>query len=264
MRLRNAPLVHVLTEIQFSPVLGVAERMPGIQVELRQHGFPWLTEGAVHTVTVAPGAAPQVTVRPRWAFGSRDRATAVILSESTLAVHTAAYTTVEPFLELVRVAASTVAGQIEASLVARIGLRYVDRVPLEEDVDISELVVSGLLGFPLAGVTEAAALQGLRTETVGSTPDGILAVRSGLVPPEHILPPDLEAGILTYPSKPGHEQWGLIMDFDHFSAFEGDTFDFDADPIIEHVERLHTATRRAFDLAVTEKAIEHWGPWEEV
>jgi uncharacterized protein (TIGR04255 family) len=215
-------------------------------------------------MTIIPGAMPQVKLRPRWAFLSSERGTAVVLSESTLALHTATYTSLEPFLEQLRAVAGVVNDEAPIDLVSRIGMRYIDRIADRDELPIREAVVPGLLGFPLRALGEdligAAAL---RTEIAGVTRSGMLVVRSFLLPPGQIVPPDLEQGQVVYPEPQDLERSAISMDFDHFTEFSQTPFPFDPDAIVGHAEVLHGTLRRAFDHAATVAAFEAWGPWED-
>lgn len=261
MRLRNAPLVHVLAEIRFSQVLSIEKYVPAIQEALRELGYPWLVEGTIQTVTVVAEAPPQVSIRPQWAFLQADKTTGVVLSEASLVLHTTQYSTLEPFLAGLQQVVAVLAQVARIDLVERIGMRYLDRIPPDEDGDLAPFVVPGLAGFPMDDMGSLGALQ---TETAGRTPDGVLVVRSMLLPPGQIVPPDLDPAPVVYPTAERHDAPALALDFDHYTVFETEVFLFDSELVVQHARKLHTALRRAFDVAVTPYAIERWGPWEEV
>lgn len=261
MRLRNAPLVHVLAEVRFSPVLSFEKYVPAIQDALRELGYPRLVEGTVQTVTVAAEAPPQVSIRPQWAFLQAEKTAGIVLSESSLVLHTTRYSTVEPFLEGLQRVVAVLSEVVRIDLVERIGMRYIDRILPDEDGDLGPFVVPGLVGFPM---DDTGGLRALRTETAGRTADGVLVVRSVLLPPGQIVPPDLDPTPVVYPDAEWHSVPALALDFDHYTAFETEVFLFDAELVVQHARKLHAALRRAFDVAVTPYAIERWGPWEEV
>lgn len=259
MRLRTAPLVHVLAEIRFSLVLGLEKHVPAIQDALRGRGYPRLVEGTIQTVTAVAGSPPQVSIRPRWAFLSADRTTGIVLSDSSVVLHVTRYTTVEPFLESLGQIVDVLAEEAQIELVERIGMRYIDRVLPDADGDVSRLVVPGLVGFPMDAL---GTLGGLRTETAGNTGEGVLVVRSMLLPPGQIVTPDLDPAPVVYADAEKHNTPALGLDFDHYTVFEAEVVAFNSQHVVQHARSLHGALRRAFDAAVTPYAIERWGPWE--
>ncbi len=261
MRLRNAPLVHVLAEIRFSPVLSIEKYVPAIQDALRELGYPRLIEGTVQTVTVMAEAPPQVSIRPQWAFLQAEKTAGAVLSESSLVLHTTRYSTVEPFLESLHRVAAVLSEVVRIDLVERIGMRYIDRIPPDEDGDLGPFVIPGLVGFPM---DDMGGIGALWTETVGRTPEGVLVVRSMLLPSGQVVPPDLDMAPVVYPPVERHDTVALALDFDHYTLLEAEVFPFDAELVVQHARKLHAALRRAFDVAVTPYAIERWGPWEEV
>lgn len=267
MRLRNAPLVHVLAQVVFSPVLNWMERVPVLQERMIDLGFPRLRDGETTEITFTPGSIPQQKVQPRFDFIDRDQRTAFVLSESSLALHTTNYQTREPFLAKLQLGLEALKASMKVSLVERLGLRYIDFVQPHSGEPFGAYVHAGLLGYPFREAPALeAALGAFATQSVARTPAGTLAIRSGIVPPGQYLPPDLDPGALLPPladlTRPG-----LTVDFDHFAIFSGPgstPLDFSPPAIIAHVDQLHTALRHAFDAIATSHAIERWGPWEEV
>jgi uncharacterized protein (TIGR04255 family) len=263
-KLRNAPLVHVLADVQFSQVFGLEERVVRLQAAFKELGFPWVQEGMIQQVTAVAGSPPEVTLRRRYDFRGAERTTAIALTESAIALHTTAYTHDEPFLSQVGSVLSGFLEVVDPPLVERIGIRYLDRIASSRDVPLDHLVVPGMLGFLGAPVLMGSELLGMRTETVSRTADGILAVRSGVLGPNQIVPWDLQPGMLVYPKRADHAESALFLDFDHYVQLGAEAFPMAADPVLEHLKSLHRAVRAAFRQAVTPKAIEIWGSWEEV
>ncbi len=264
MRLTNAPLVHVLADVQFSPVLTLQEQVPTFQAAVRSAGFPWYAEGVVHEVTQAPGVAAKIAMRPFWTFQTGDKREGLSLSERSLTLHTAAYSTVEPFLETFSRLLEALKKVADVDLVSRIGLRYVDRIHAEsDDEDIRRYTHPGVLGFPFAAVSGGYHGLGFRTESAAQTDTGVLVVRSMVLPSGKVVPPDLESIPLAYVPRWGFSRPAVCLDFDHFRSFDQESFAFNPDAIISVMTELHRALRRAFDAVATEHAIERWGPWTQ-
>jgi uncharacterized protein (TIGR04255 family) len=261
MHLRNAPLVHVLAQVVFSPVLSIANRVAEIQSRLSAVGFPRLVEGTIQQLSLAGEATPTVSTRRRWDFLDKDCTTGFELSESWLVLSTTAYSSAEPFLELLRRGVEILQDTTDVQLVERLGLRYIDLVRLGPDELFEQYVQPGLLAFPFARSPELkATVQTLRTEAVASTAVGSLVVRSMLLPAGQLVPSDLDSSVLVYPTGLRTDRPSLALDFDHYVEH---VLDFKSSVILDLMGQLREASRESFKVAVTPFAFERWGPWEE-
>lgn len=266
-QLRNAPLVHALAQVAFTPVLSIAECIPAIQRLLIQQGFPRFAESANPEVALTPGQPASASLKRRWDFIDRDQHWGIVLTESSLVLQTSKYPTIEPFLDRLRNAVDSIADTIRPALVERLGIRYIDLVRPDPGESFGQYVHSGLLGFPFRDSPQLGAqLRGFQTQSVAGTDVGALAIRSYLLPPNHFVPPDLQPTYLAYRQSDKDTQPALALDFDHFSIFRGSgggSFDFDERAIIAHVTRLHSTVRAAFDAIALPHAMKRWGPWEK-
>lgn len=264
MRLQNAPLVHVLAQVVFSPVWELSERVKAFRAAIHPMGFPWVAEGQVHHVTVTDQAPPKVELRPRWDFLSADKTTGVTLTQEALVFQTTAYTSSAPFRDQLRDVLRALREVTGAEFVQRVGLRYIDLIRVAPGERFSEYVHHGLLGFPWREAPDLQARAiGLRTEAIAQTTVGIMAVRSAVLPPGQMVPSDLLPAVLRYPPPPEPQNGlpGLAVDFDHFVQFDETPLPFDADRIVEIVQQLRDGSRAAFEAAGTPYAFERWGPW---
>lgn len=276
MRLRNAPLVHVLAQVAFSPVLNWTEHVPALQDRLIDLGFPRVHRGEVTEITfgVTPGGAnePAQQTTPQFAFLDRDQRTAFVLSAGTFVLHTSDYKSVEPFLACLRDGLGALSATMKVRLVERLGLRYIDLVQPTGNEGYAEYVDAGLLGYPFRSAPGSPPAIGatqvtFATQSVARTTEGVLAIRSGVLPPGQYLPPDLHPVSLQRPPNIDPARPGLIVDFDHFTVFNtpGErVMDFDAGTIVSHMEKLHATLRVAFRAIITPYAEARWGPEEAV
>lgn len=275
MRLDNAPLVHVLAQVVFSPVLRFEERLDAFREAIHGAGFPWVKQGFLHEVMVVAGheavPVPSVTVRPRLDYLSPDRRTGVTLTERTIALQTTAYTSSTPFWEQLGHVVSVCGNVFGPELIERIGLRFTDVVRVRRGERFSEYVQPGLLGFAWRDVPELEARGiGLRTETLAQTPYGAFMVRSAVLPPKQVVPPDLLPTLLAFPEIPEDvaEQPSLALDFDHFvelneAPFNATPMLYSADGVVNVIRQLHSGHRAVFEAAATRHAFARWGPWIE-
>jgi uncharacterized protein (TIGR04255 family) len=273
MRLQNAPLVHVLAQVVFSPLLRFEERVAAFREAVHEAGFPWVQQSFLHEVTVAAelGSAPvpSVVVKPRWDYVSADRRTGVTLTDSSVALQTTDYSSRAPFFAQLYRVLNACAATMGPEYVERIGLRFTDVVRVQRGERFSQYIHTGLLGFPWRDTPglEARGV-GLRTESVAETSVGHFLVRSVVLPPTQVVPPDLNPTPLVFApiQKEVAEQPALSLDFDHFVHYNqpphvGDPVRFDTDRVLDVVRRLHAGHREAFEAAGTEYAIKQWGPW---
>ena len=264
MQLENAPLVHVLVQVVFSPVWDIQERVTPFGRALQELDFPWVEPRQIHNVTVTDNAPPRVEIKERWDFLNPDRTTAVSLMDSMLVLQTATYTSGEPFRRQLQDILQVLATVAEVGFVERIGLRYIDVVRVRPGERFSEYVKPGLLAFPWREAEGLGARAfGIRTESLAHTAiGGVMGVRSSVLQPGQILPADLMPPILLYPAVPEAVAPlpALALDFDHYITFDQSPFAFHPDQIVGVVRDLHAGHRAAFGAATTAHAIECWGP----
>lgn len=266
MRLKSAPLVHVLAQVVFSPILSLERSLPELQERLAPE-YPRFRESSVTTIPLTGGAATAVPISvAQWEFADRAQRTGIVLSKNSVVLQTTAYSSREAFFTRLYAILNTIRDfASSAPLVERIGLRYVDLVRPVGDEPYRTYVHMGLLGFPFRDSPHLHARSlGFLTQSVAKTNSGMLAIRSGTLPPGALLPPDLNPGMLQPALQPmPSERPGLAVDFDHFTVFDGTTpaMDFDPEAILAHARLLHATLREAFDTIITPEALKRWGPW---
>jgi uncharacterized protein (TIGR04255 family) len=260
LRLRNSPLVHVLAQVVFAPVLSMRDHIPAIQSQLRRAGLPRYQEHAIQTVLLS-GGAPEVASKRRWDFIDREAHLAVSLMEEAVVLQTSAYGTFEPFLDMLHCVLDSVAQESSPSLVERVGLRTIDIVHPKQGERLAEYLQPGLLGFPFEQIPESGGRPGgFRVESVSETTvGGVLAIRCYQLPPGQFLPPDLVPSPLEYPLWLQKLTSAAALDFDHYSIR---AFDFRTPDIIERLWDLHDVIGSALRRAVTEHAWSVWDPEE--
>lgn len=254
--LDRSPLIYVLAQVMFaSPVLAMPKYLADIHDALRQMGFDDVQEGIEKVFELSPTGVEAVSDRRRWDFLRKDRRCGVVLTERTVVLHTAEYTTFHAFREMLLAVAHTVIAAARVNQLQRLGLRYVDRVRLGDDDRAEAYVVSSMLGFP----REWEAMLGgermmSRSDTLLRTSVGALAIRcteaTGTA-----LPPDLVPTLLEIEALPQEERV-LLLDFDHFTVEPMGT---ERDGIGAAFDQLHGPVGDAFRMVTTEYAMNSWG-----
>ena len=87
MRLRNAPLVQVIAQVVFSPVLTMERQVPALQERLSTR-FPRYRKAGVAAVPIFGGETGKTTYQ--WEFADRTQRTGVVVTTSSVVLHTTA------------------------------------------------------------------------------------------------------------------------------------------------------------------------------
>lgn len=256
-RLTKAPVVSIIGQVRFSPVLAIESSVPKIQDELRQKGFPKFDKVTQQSVTFRSDSSPiPPTVEYLWRFTDREDGQIVVLSTSALTLHSMLNQTAEEFdrvlLDLVKI----IHDIVRPELILRIGLRYLNVIQPSEDLTdaggLSRYVQEGILGIPLqrAGAKNSA----WHIYSVNQTEYGVLVFQARHPLSENFVPPDLFLGpnIKIRPLRPCPS---VVLDLDHFADLN---MPFDIDSIKTSLENFHEVLDLAFTLAVQESALAEW------
>jgi len=120
--LRNSPLVLVLCQVRFSPLMAMGDYIAKIQDKLRLSGYPINNTVQIHEIMLG-AAGGKLLNRPQWEFLTKDRTTSVIVNEGFVVLQTTAYDDFEAFLAAVADATEIVSSVVGGLLVQRVGLR---------------------------------------------------------------------------------------------------------------------------------------------
>jgi uncharacterized protein (TIGR04255 family) len=199
-KLSKQPLVLVLIQIRFSPVMNLESYIPQIQAALRMAGYPLVEENDNLSVTVTPDGVKPVHTK-QWRFKSGDEYSNVILDGGQLSFQTSEYVCFEQFYKLFDSVCvcvfENIAGFIQANVIQRLGLRYVDRIiPAVSDDTVDSYIADGfkISQAPVFGsqpkictVSQAGEVQ------IDGNKNGVLVVRITQGEKGLFLPPDLMA-----------------------------------------------------------------------
>ncbi|MEX1163172.1 MAG: TIGR04255 family protein [Nitriliruptor sp.] len=251
--LATNPLVFVLGQVVFSPVLRMGNYVPELQEQFRRAGFPRFHQLDAQELRLGPGGA-QVIPDRRWVFADRANQIAVVLSASFVVVEQTRYVSFESFIETVAQAVEIIGEVLDVDLCERLGFRRVNLIePGSSGLSLREFFQPGLRGLEPSelGVERLDA----QLEERGQTPSGNLVVRLLKPAPDSGLPPDL--GMTTLHQKaPDAGAESALLDIDHYSTRERD---FQTDAVVEGFWELHRYSDEAFRAAVTAEALGFWG-----
>lgn len=261
LSLSRSPLVHVLVQVRFSPILQMVDYVPKLQESLRLEGFPLFNQEQTQTAKFL-FAGPEVSTSTRWQFLAKDGVQGVVLANNFLTFEVAEYSNFEEFVNAFHKVADLVDTTVPGELIVqRVGLRYIDLVRNAKGLPVKAQLNEGLRGLSEEGLRESSldvADLMYAFETRGTSPHGTLVVKLHQASDGSFLPPDLRQTSLSKTVDPPIEQKELvtILDFDHFSERQ---LSFEAATLIEHLWELHDYTDLAFRMAVTPEALALWG-----
>jgi len=254
-KLSRSPLVLVVTQVRFAPVLAIDEYIKKIQNELRKTGYPLLEEEVIQEITFrAASAAPEAALKKRWIFTDISKKKSLILTDNFVAFETSAYDVFQTFLEEVQERLLFLGKALELNAIERIGLRYVDLI---REIDghpsrsLFQPLVQGLGAEDLSGQGNPQTIIMSQIETACGT----LAVRVLHSDQGVALPPDLAMTKLDLGELPTKGQPISILDIDHFSVL---TTPYDVSNVLSILTALHKIGESAFERSVTSEALKIW------
>lgn len=237
--LRNAPLNTVVCEVRFDApplehILELGKRLEplGLTEYLAEEGLQ---------VAMRPGQIEQRTVR-RHRFADEAGSSALTLDVQAFAYETAVYRGVDAFLATWQPLAMAVGEALRLDARTRIGLRYVNEVPL--DGADKEAVAQAIRPELLPPWGNHQHLQGLSVslhELRFSQGEGELAFRHGLQRAAPTAPPI------------------YLLDFDHY---EQRLRAFDVEDDAERLRRFNATVDQVFRWSITQDKYKSFQPEE--
>ena len=158
LKLHRSPLILVLAQVSFSPVLLIKEYIPAIQEELRKQRYSGYRAEQIQQVTFI-GAEVKAEQTNRWVFESRDRREAVVISPDFVVYETSNYDVFETFLERFEPVLALLRDKISLDFAGQVGLRYVDLIRPVQGKTASEFLSERLRGLPKENLKATTALQ---------------------------------------------------------------------------------------------------------
>ena len=233
--LANSPLVEVICQVQFSPILRIGVETPARVQDALRGRFPRLSVNhgfAIDATGLVAGETPAVVRRPGiYRFSTPDDSSAVSLSQDFFALSTEAYTVWPHFVANLEHARDAIMAEYHSLNVTRIGLRYVNHFsPSRLGLSRSEEVLSLL---------DPSLVELLRPERPWSTPTSF-ATQVDL---------DAEEGTLSlrlwFDGR--NSEAPLVLDFDYYQ--EGVLV---VNDLGERCGRFHSAIYSAFRWAIVD------------
>lgn len=241
VRLQRAPLEEVICQVRFPPVLRIASEQPSAFQEWVRERFPQLEveQGMVMRMEPLGTSPPSAKPEPRiFRFKSPDGHTVVSLALNFYALSTTFYTHWRDFLELLQLVNQAACEVYDLPYAARVGLRYINHLTLENTgaSSVAELweILRPELTVLLRGDCWDEPLEMLSNLALAAGEDERLTLRTGF--------------------KSG-EETVFLLDFDYYS--EGN---IPLENLTTLCQRYHDVIYNAFRWCIREEKVSVFAP----
>src|ERR1700677_1858743 len=123
-KLEKSPLSYVLAQIRFPSIESMEKYIPLIQEEIRGQ-LPYIEESSLNNITVTPQGMEN-KIEKSWNFIDKEKTNAILINKNSISFQTSDYQSSEELFENFKSALIKINNIIKISLVARIGLRYIN------------------------------------------------------------------------------------------------------------------------------------------
>lgn len=255
LKLSKSPLVLVLCQVRFSPILAMADYFPKIQDKLRLKGYPVVKNAVIQEVLLTPAGGASAK-HVRWQVQDKSETRSIVVTENFVAFQTTAYSIFEDFVPQLALAVDTLAEEVQGLYLQRIGLRYVDLVRPAAGETWREYVRPELHGLRSPTFLEDSQTQ--LHQSTAQTPHGTMIVRLYQNREGQVLPPDLTEDGLKVRVEPtlAPNELVTLLDLDHFSVRQ---VDYERGLVESRAWDLHDDLDRVFrESLVTDHALKVW------
>jgi uncharacterized protein (TIGR04255 family) len=254
LHLSQSPLLLVLAQVRFSPILQMDKFIPEIQERLRSQGFPKFQAATEATSIQIPGM-PALSQNPtvHWEFMDPEGRKSIVVGTESVAFTVTDYSTFEDFRVGLQIALLTVHEAVKLPLRTRVGLRYIDLLIPKEGKEVSDYVRLEILGL----LKDKLPLQRLAyvSQLLCESKIGKFILRCTHQIGGSVLPPDLQLLRLTVKKPLLLNQEFCVLDFDHFLEEQSE---FDLATVSTDFNSLHDVLDQGFRAVVTPEALKEW------
>lgn len=249
--LDSDPLIAVIAQVRFPPVASIADQafIGSFQEELRP-SYPVLRpEREVRLAFTPTGAVQAPETNVVWRFVDLEENWKVSLAPSFLSLDVGEYTSRTEFVARFRSALQALANHIQPQVLDRLGVRYVDRLELTEDLPaLDELVRTQVLGVAAQNLGGASDVSRSISDTEVRTSDGAMRARWGVFPANTVLDP-------FHGEPPARPSW--LLDLDMYTA--AGSRPFSVAEVAGLTESFAERIYRVFRWTVSKELLKHFG-----
>ena len=246
--LTNAPLVRVLAQVQFTPILRirVGDFIPLFQDMIRSD-YPTIGQEQVQSLSLT-GSEAQIQAETIWRFFSADGTWRITLTTTFIALEAQKYRSRDDFMARLKGVLEAFLKTVGSARMTRVGVRYVDHVRSPEVEAMADMLRPEMLG-----VTTAALRRNLRhsfNEALWEVAEGQLLARWGLLPPNGTHDPDV---------MPPSPEISWFLDLDVFKQYGEPFEEMDADRVHQVADELAVRSYAFFRWATTDRFLKAYG-----
>jgi uncharacterized protein (TIGR04255 family) len=256
-KLSNSPLVLVLCQVRFSPLMAMEQQyIPAIQDRLRRAGYKINASAQIQKVAVT-NQGPIKVIQPHWEFQEKNRMSSVVVNPGFVVLQTTKYDTFDDFLPRLVEAIDITDDVVSGIIVQRIGLRYINLIRPKADENWQEYLKRELHGIKKPPFRSDTVEQ--THQTSGETENGKLILRLWQNRSGVALPPDLAVHQLAVPPHAQNlgNELATIVDIDHYK--EGLSEDYSGELLTKICWSLQNDIKELFEESIaTPKALEAW------
>jgi uncharacterized protein (TIGR04255 family) len=244
--LPNAPLVRVIGQVRFPPILSIErdQSLAPFQEAIRQN-YPILRRENVRELTMGPAGASLAEAPVVWRFTDGQDNWRVSLARDFIALETNAYTSRRDFIERLQEAIEALDSEFSPQFMDRLGMRYIDRVQGARDSDFKSLVRPEMLGLGVGPMSDHALH--IITDAMFKLNGAHLRTKWGRLPPKATFDPTALEPI-------DEECW--VLDLDMFTT---ERTDFDPAEIVKTAESFAERVYAFFRWSVTDEFLRRFG-----
>ena len=245
-----APLVTVLWQVRFPEIVSIQQKsfIAGFQEAIRDD-FPLLVEDLIDAIQIdEPSASVSRSRQTVWRFVDETAKWRISLSSSFLTLETRAYRSRADFADRFGKILSAAAQSFRPTHATRIGVRYVDRIPLRNEIALEELFRPEMMGLVGSKISESVVHS--ISEVMCKTEEGSMQARWGKLPERGSHDPDVMPPI-------SDACW--FLDLDTFSDYQKTPIRFEAEMIRDDTVKLSTRTYSFFRWATTPAFLRAFG-----
>ena len=246
--LPRSPLVRVLAQIRFPPIVSIEKRdfIASFQESIREDYAILRPEQTRGMMLVPQGVFPMES-QVIWRFSDLDNIWRVSLAPDFLALETTKYVSRDDFVNRLEVVVYALEKHVGPKVVDRLGVRYIDRITGSAVAKISDFVrkeVLGVISAPLSGNAQRVLCESLFQ--IPSSNSRLLA-RWGLIPSGETIDPNIIDAI-------AEPSW--ILDIDMFCAEQQS---FNSERMIKDAKQFSERIYTFFRWAVTDTFLRFYG-----
>ncbi|NYF21945.1 uncharacterized protein (TIGR04255 family) [Xanthomonas sp. JAI131] len=270
-QLANAPLIFAIAMVRFETLEALPSWISSIQNEVRKtlpvfRRMRQVTSANGFEIQLDPSDFDAAHPQSCWLFSSSDHKTTATLFKGGVGLHTTDYTIFTDFAKSYRAVLDALMNAAELVNVNLVGMRYVDHLQPQHEMDVSDFIVKGMMPQPDAtDLVVQGSTSSVSFKTKDGSPNATLNVRITVGAGNSAIPVDLlpAYAVSAAPGSEGNFSFPLleagagVLDIDAIDAELGGQ-QLSSSEIVDVVDRLHTVANKYFTAITTGDAKRAW------